>query len=49
VGQLLAQPLFLLPDEFHQGNVDLPSDMMGQSLGEVLKELIEDGAKGWRA
>jgi hypothetical protein len=28
VGQLLAQPLFLLPDEFHQSDVGLGCDML---------------------
>ena len=37
VAQFLAQPLFLLPDEFHQGDVDLGGDMVGQGLGEFLK------------
>ncbi len=46
MGQLLAQPLFLLPDEFHQGDVDLGGDMVGQRLGEFLEELIKDGAEG---
>ena len=49
MGQLLAQPLFLLPDELHQGDVDLPGDMVGQGLGKILKELVEHGAKYRRA